>query len=201
MKLQEESQDNNNLPFKIIVTDISGLSEANQKIINLGAYENDETIQLLNTLKVIDELEQQKAMEKVEFSNEYLEFKIIAEDKEIPLNIKFGEGNFQKGIDHLIKIGSLELKDNLELKPEIKESVDSILNKKIDKEIFDNLLVDTLKNLDKISEPMDKNFQDFISSFLNSYLKTIEKNKEIPKDNKDQDKIKNETKENQTEKK
>ncbi|EGK8172922.1 hypothetical protein IO432_001735, partial [Campylobacter fetus] len=118
MKLQEESQDNNNLPFKIIVTDISGLSEANQKIINLGAYENDETIQLLNTLKVIDELEQQKAMEKVEFSNEYLEFKIIAEDKEIPLNIKFGEGNFQKGIDHLIKIGSLELKDNLELKPE-----------------------------------------------------------------------------------
>ncbi|MBC3779840.1 hypothetical protein H0N94_00195 [Campylobacter fetus subsp. fetus] len=134
------------LPFKIVVKNIDGLSKNNKKVINLGSYENKEVGELLNTLKIIDLLEQQRSKEKMEFCNEYIEFNIVTQDKEIPLNIKLGEGNFTKGIDHLIKIGSLELKENTinSLNPETKVTLNKFLNPKIDKKILDNLLNDRL---------------------------------------------------------
>ncbi|OCR95653.1 hypothetical protein CFT12S02847_07525 [Campylobacter fetus subsp. testudinum] len=165
------------LPFKIVVKNIDSLSENNKKVINLGTYENEEVKKLLNTLKMIDILEQQHAMEKVEFSNEYIEFSIVTKEKEIPLNIKLGEGNFTKGIEHLIKIGSLGLKD-IEINPIVKENLNKFLNKKIDKQILDNLLDGGLKSVEAITETMDKNLFSFIAEFSKTYNKTVKNDKE-----------------------
>ncbi|OCS33132.1 hypothetical protein AWR29_08735 [Campylobacter fetus subsp. venerealis] len=164
------------LPFKIVVKNIDGLSKNNKKVINLGSYENKEVGELLNTLKIIDLLEQQRSKEKMEFCNEYIEFNIVTQDKEIPLNIKLGEGNFTKGIDHLIKIGSLELKENTinSLNPETKVTLNKFLNPKIDKKILDNLLNGGLKAAEIISEPLDKNLTQFITEFYKTYTNALE---------------------------
>ncbi|WP_258864949.1 hypothetical protein [Helicobacter sp. MIT 14-3879] len=64
---------------------------------------------------------------KKDFSNQHIKFDIITDKEKIPLNIRLGDKNFQKGIEHLINIGSSKLaKENINL--EIKKDLNNQLS-------------------------------------------------------------------------
>ncbi|MBX0794271.1 NTPase, partial [Campylobacter jejuni] len=97
--------------YKIKVTDISKLNEQYKEAIQEGTYEDEDINKFFETIKTFDIAE---SLLKKDFSNQFIKFDIITEKEKIPLNIRLGDGNFQKGLDHLINIGCSKInKENI----------------------------------------------------------------------------------------
>ncbi|EAK6671314.1 NTPase, partial [Campylobacter coli] len=109
--------------YKIKVTDVSELNEQYKEAIQEGTYEGEDVNKFFNTIKTFDIAE---SLLKKDFSNQYIKFDIITDKEKIPLNIRLGDKNFEKGIEHLINIGSSKIsKENIN--PEIKKDLNNQL--------------------------------------------------------------------------
>lgn len=156
--------------YKIKVTDISKLNEHYKEAIQEGTYEGEDVDKFFNTIKTFDVAE---SLLKKDFSNQYIKFDIITDKEKIPLNIRLGDKNFQKGLDHLINIGSSKIiKENI--KPETKKELNNYLEKYKPKS-YDKMLDGTFKALKNLSEVANKDLSIMILEFSDSYSKTREK--------------------------
>ncbi|EOZ8080528.1 NTPase [Campylobacter upsaliensis] len=156
--------------YKIKVTDVSKLNEHYKEAIQEETYEGEDVNKFFDTIKTFDVAE---SLLKKDFSNQYIKFDIITDKEKIPLNIRLGDKNFQKGIEHLINIGSSKLtKENIN--PEIKKDLNNRLGIYKPK-IYDEMLDGTFKAIKNLSEVANKDVGAMISEFANSYSETREK--------------------------
>lgn len=171
--------------YKIKVTDISKLNEQYKEAIQEGTYEDEDINKFFETIKTFDIAE---SLLKKDFSNQFIKFDIITEKEKIPLNIRLGDGNFQKGLDHLINIGCSKIN---------KEDISSDIKKDLNNQLsvykpkaYDEMLDGTFKALKNLSEIANKDMGLMILEFSNSYSqarekyekKQFEKNKNLAKD-------------------
>lgn len=120
-----------------------------------------------------DKIDIAESLLKKDFSNQYIKFDIITDKEKIPLNIILGDKNFEKGIEHLINIGSSKIsKENINHK--IKKDINNRLGIYKPK-IYDEMLDGTFKALQNLSEIANKDIGVMISEFANSYSETREK--------------------------
>ncbi|EOG7051993.1 NTPase, partial [Campylobacter jejuni] len=156
--------------YKIKVTDVSELNEQYKEAIQEGTYEGEDVNKFFNTIKTFDIAE---SLLKKDFSNQYIKFDIITDKEKIPLNIRLGDKNFEKCIEHLINIGSSKIsKENIN--PEIKKDLNNQLGTYKPK-VYDEMLDGTFKALKNLSEVANKDIGVMISEFANSYSETREK--------------------------
>ncbi|TLD79737.1 hypothetical protein [Helicobacter trogontum] len=156
------------MSYEIKVTDTSKLNDVYQKLIASNEiYDNTDSTRLLNTLKIVDKLIEKEDKDNLSISNQTIDLSIFYNNKNIDLCIKMGEGNFEKGLQHLINVGSkkLETKVNENL---IKEA-DKTLNKNYDKNIFKNSLDGTIELLSHVSSGAGKEVDEFLQSFKRAY--------------------------------
>ncbi|MCW1495258.1 NTPase [Campylobacter jejuni] len=156
--------------YKIKVTDVSELNEQYKEAIQEGTYEGEDVNKFFNTIKTFDIAE---SLLKKDFSNQYIKFDIITDKEKIPLNIRLGDKNFEKGIEHLINIGSSKIsKENIN--PEIKKDLNNQLGTYKPK-VYDEMLDGTFKALKNLSEVANKDIGVMISE-LQILIQKLEKN-------------------------
>lgn len=156
--------------IKIKVTDISRLNEQYKEAIQLGTYDGEDVEKFFNTIKLFDIAESSEL--KKDFSNQYIGFEIITEKEKIPLDIRLGEGNFEKGIKHLIDIGATNIPKD------ISENSQKKLNehlKPYQKKSYDEMLDGTFKAIKNLSDMVNKDLGAIILEFVDSYSNIREK--------------------------
>lgn len=177
------NQANNNL--KIEFTNIDNLNHDFSSLLKKNyVYENDEALEILNTIKIYDKSLNLTDKTNLEFSKETLGFKLSSNDKTYDLNVKLGENNFENGIEHLIKIGSNKLDKDKDIINDKK--LNSIFNKDFNFSIKD-------EHIDKIKNIFAKTFDsighisgdEVTSNFINGFKKSFPKSQEnnLSKDN------------------
>lgn len=163
----------NDLNVKIRVTDTSNLNSNYKEAIQEGTYESEDLEKFINTLKTFDQVEKYNNQDKKDFSKQSIGFEIITDKEKIPLNIRLGQGNFEKGLTHLINMGSTNMqKDNIE------QTDKNSLNKYLQpysKKPYNEMLDGTFKAIKNLSEIINKDIASIIEEFSETYKKTKEK--------------------------
>lgn len=156
--------------IKIKVTDISRLNEQYKEAIQLGTYDGEDVEKFFNTIKLFDIAESSEL--KKDFSNQYIGFEIITEKEKIPLDIRLGEGNFEKGIKHLIDIGATNITKDI---PEHSQKQLNNYLQPYSKKSYDEMLDGTFKAIKNLSDMVNKDLGAIILEFADSYSNIREK--------------------------
>ncbi|AWI35152.1 NTPase [Helicobacter apodemus] len=161
--------------YKIKVTDVSKLNDHYKEAIQEGTYEDEDIDKFFNTIKTFDVAE---SLLKKDFSNQFIEFEIITDTENIPLKVRLGDKNFQKGIQHLINLGSSKIN-----KENINPQVEKEINKQLDgykPKTYDKMLDGTFNALKNLSEIANKDLGLMILEFSDSFLKARENHQQNP---------------------
>ena len=150
--------------YKIKVTDVSKLNEHYKEAIQEGTYEGEDVNKFFNTIKTFDIAE---SLLKKDFSNQFINFEIITDKEKIPLNIRLGDKNFQKGIDHLINIGSSQINKE-SINPNTKENLNNQVGS-YKPTTYDQMLDGTFKALKDLSEIVNKDIAAMVLTFSKSF--------------------------------
>ncbi|EHN0312647.1 NTPase [Campylobacter coli] len=156
--------------IKIKVTDISRLNEQYKEAIQLGTYDGEDVEKFFNTIKLFDIAESSEL--KKDFSNQYIGFEIITKKEKIPLDIRLGEGNFEKGIKHLIDIGATNITKDI---PEHSQKQLNNYLQPYSKKSYDEMLDGTFKAIKNLSDMVNKDLGAIILEFADSYSNIREK--------------------------
>lgn len=155
--------------YKIKVTDVSKLNEHYKEAIQEGTYEGEDVNKFFNTIKTFDIAE---SLLKKNFSNQFIDFEIITDKEKIPLHIRLGDKNFQKGINHLINIGSSQINKE-SINPNTKENLNNQVGS-YKPTTYDQMLDGTFKALKNLSEIVNKDIAAMVLTFSKSFSEARE---------------------------
>lgn len=177
------NSDNSDENMKI---DILNISEKYQSIIKPDSYSGENIEKLFNTLKILDKTVEQNNKKNLNFSKDKIKMKISGNNVEYNLDVRLGQGNFNKGIDNLINSSSTDL-NRIKLPKYMKNRFDEFLNKKITKTTFSNLIANSYETgksladvggeeLNNFIDGFEKAFRAFSSKDENKQMNIIDKN-------------------------
>lgn len=171
--------------MSLTITSTENLRPELKKIFKTGMEisNKDELSTLVNTLDHVDKLVNIKNKNDLKFANdkETMGLKIkIGENKSFDLDVPIGAGNFSKGLDHLVAVGSNDLsrdkitEQNKENFKEIvekfgKDSGDKTKDNSQSGEIFDKFLNGGLQSIQAFASMGGDEIKEFSNSFIKSF--------------------------------
>lgn len=169
MAAKENDVDQLDQSVSIKVLDTSKLPQELQESIKEGQeYSGEDVVKFFNTLKVADKLVEGKNKETLSFSKESIGFELQSGDQNYTLNVKLGQGNFEKGLSHLIALGSKDLSREKIQEP-VNEKMADTLSPGLKKDVLDNVLESSLKSLKTMTELAGDDLQKFLEGFKQTY--------------------------------
>ena len=169
MAAKENDVDQLDQSVSIKVLDTSKLPQELQESIKDGQeYSGEDVVKFFNTLKVADKLIEGKNKETLSFSKESIGFELQSGEQNYTLNVKLGQGNFEKGLDHLIALGSQDLSREKIQEP-VSEKMADTLSPGIKKDILNNVLEGSLKSFKSMAEIAGEDVQKFYKGFVQAY--------------------------------
>jgi len=169
MATKENDVDQLDQSVSIKVLDTSKLPQELQESIKDGQeYSGEDVAKFFNTLKVADKLIEGKNQKFMSFSKERIGFELQSGDQNYILNVKLGQGNFDKGLKHLIAIGSEDI-SRKKIQEPVSEKMAETLSPGIKKDILNNVLEGSLKSFKAMAEIAGEDVQKFYKGFVQAY--------------------------------
>lgn len=169
MATKENDVDQLDQSVSIKVLDTSKLPQELQESIKDGQeYSGEDVAKFFNTLKVADKLIEGKNQKFMSFSKERIGFELQSGDQNYILNVKLGQGNFDKGLKHLIAIGSEDI-SRKKIQEPVSEKMAETLSPGIKKDILNNVLEGSLKSFKTMAEIAGEDVQKFYKGFVQAY--------------------------------
>lgn len=169
MMAAKENVDQLDQSVLIKVLDTSKLPQELQESIKDGQeYSGEDVAKFFNTLKVADKLIEGKNQKFMSFSKERIGFELQSGDQNYTLNVKLGQGNFDKGLKHLIAIGSEDI-SRKKIQEPVSEKMAETLSPGIKKDILNNVLEGSLKSFQSMAEIAGEDVQKFYKGFVQAY--------------------------------
>lgn len=185
MAAKENDVDQLDQSVSIKVLDTSKLPQELQELIKEGQeYSGEDVVKFFNTLKVADKLIEGKNKETLSFSKESIGFELQSGEQNYTLNVKLGQGNFEKGLDHLIALGSQDLSRE-KIQDSANEKMAETLSPGVKKDILNNVIDGSLKSFKSMAEIAGDDIQKFYKGFeqaYGSFSKKEDKNLELFKE-------------------